>query len=97
MFSACSWLPSFHSTLKSVVILADIHRGSYPGRYPNDTGVGIPRGKKKTDTTKEPEVLVNFSGKLENVDDHRLVLKLDDARLITFKRTANTRFLPGIG
>lgn len=65
----------------------------YPGRYPNDTGVGIPRGKKKTETTKEPEVLANFSGKLQVLDDHQLVLKLDDSRLITCKRTAKTRFL----
>src|SRR5262245_53757618 len=66
--------------------------GSYPGRYPNDTGVGIPRGKKKADTTKEPEVLANFSGKLEKLDDHHVVVKLDDARLIICKRTAKTRF-----
>jgi hypothetical protein len=69
--------------------------GRYPpGRYPGGGGVGIPgRGKqKKTKEKDTPEALKDVTGLLRKMDEALIVVEAPDARILSLKRSAKTKF-----
>jgi len=73
--------------------------GGYPGGgypYPGGGGVGFPaprrRGKQDQNKNKDAEDRVNVSGLLRKLDDSSLIVQAQDTRIITLKRTSQTKF-----
>src|SRR5215467_9929391 len=72
--------------------------GQYPGGgYPPGGGGGIPfprRGKSKKTTEKDnPAPTKELEGMLRKLDDKLIVLEAPDSRILSIRRSNNTKFL----
>ncbi|HUJ21154.1 MAG TPA: hypothetical protein VLX58_06500 [Bryobacteraceae bacterium] len=69
--------------------------GTYPpGTYPQP-GVGLPHPgrKKKSKDKDQAEPLSTLKGMLRKLDDGSLIVEAEDTRIVTMKRTSDTKFL----